>query len=149
MKKFNDISELESALGTVLGESAWQTITQEQIDQFAEATGDRQWIHVDPLRAQKGPFGTTIAHGYLTLSLVPVVLEQTVHVGGISMSINYGSNKVRFPSPAPVGSKLRGVTTLKSVEPTATGTMVVFSVTVERDGAAKPVCVAEVLTLLA
>jgi acyl dehydratase len=107
MKTFNGLDEFEQAVGTHLGYSDWHTITQEQINLFAEATGDHQWIHTDPERAATGPFGTTIAHGYLTLSLLPKLVRQIYTIEGLRMGVNYGSNKVRFPAPVPVGSKVR------------------------------------------
>ena len=108
MRTFHGLDELEKAVGTHLGYSDWQTITQEQVNLFADATGDHQWIHVDPEKAAQGPFGTTIAHGYLTLSLVPSLVWQIYTVEGLRMGVNYGSNKVRFPAPVPVGSRVRG-----------------------------------------
>src|SRR5512133_3016834 len=104
MRTFNGIVELQAAVGEQLGASDWHEITQEQVNLFAEATGDRQWIHVDPVRAASGPFGGTIAHGYLTLSLLPALVAEIFRVEGVSMGLNYGTNKVRFPTPVPVGS---------------------------------------------
>ncbi|WP_433622657.1 MaoC family dehydratase [Nocardia sp. CA-120079] len=148
MKVFNGIGELEQAVGTHLGYSEWHTVTQEQIDLFAEATGDRQWIHVDPERAAQGPFGTTIAHGYLTLSLLPQLVWQVYRVEGVQMGINYGSNKVRFPSPVPSGSRLRAGVELVKLEPTKAGVQVTALVTIEREGSDKPACIAEALSVL-
>lgn len=148
MKVFNGIGELEQALGTHLGYSEWHTVTQEQIDLFAEATGDRQWIHVDPERAAQGPFGTTIAHGYLTLSLLPQLVSQVYRVDGVKMGINYGSNKVRFPSPVPSGSRVRAGVELVKLEPTKAGVQVTARVTIEREGSDKPACIAEALSVL-
>ncbi|WP_327096678.1 MaoC family dehydratase [Nocardia vinacea] len=148
MKVFNGIGELEQAVGTHLGYSEWHTVTQEQIDLFAEATGDRQWIHVDPERAAQGPFGTTIAHGYLTLSLLPQLVWQVYRVEGVKMGINYGSNKVRFPSPVPSGSRLRAGVELVKLEPTKAGVQVTARVTIEREGSDKPACIAEALSVL-
>ncbi|WP_119727675.1 MaoC family dehydratase [Thermomonospora amylolytica] len=148
MKVFDGIADLEKAVGTHLGYSEWHTVTQEQIDKFAEATGDHQWIHVDPEKAAQGPFGTTIAHGYLTLSLLPLLVHQVYRVDGLKMGINYGTDKVRFPSPVPVGSRLRAGVELVEVTPTATGTRVKVKVTIEREGGDKPACVAESLSLL-
>jgi acyl dehydratase len=148
MKIFHGIPELERAVGTHLGYSDWHTVTQQQIDTFAEATGDHQWIHVDPVRAAKGPFGTTIAHGYLTLSLVPMLVWEIYTVEGIRMGVNYGSNKVRFPAPVPVDSKVRAGVELVSVTPGGGGYQVVARVTVEREGGDKPVCVADAVTVL-
>ena len=148
MKTFHSIEELEKAVGTHLGYSDWHTITQEQIDRFADATGDHQWIHVDPERAKAGPFGTTIAHGFLTLSLVSMLAWQVYTVEGLSMGVNYGANKVRFPAPVPVGSRVRAGIELQSMAPAAMGVMVTSRVTVEIDGSDKPACVVESLSLL-
>lgn len=148
MKVFNGIGELEQAVGTHLGYSEWHTVTQEQIDLFAEATGDRQWIHVDPEQAAQGPFGTTIAHGYLTLSLLPQLVWQVYRVDGVKMGINYGSNKVRFPSPVPSGSRVRAGVELVKLEPTKAGVQVTARVTIEREGSDKPACIAEALSVL-
>jgi acyl dehydratase len=141
-----DIDELAALVGTHLGYSDYRTVTQEQVNLFADATGDHQWIHVDPERAASGPFGHTIAHGYLTLSLLPVLLGGLIKVDGVSMGINYGTNKVRFTSPVPVGSELRAGATLASVEPVAGGVQVALDVTVEVKDAPKPACVAQILT---
>jgi acyl dehydratase len=141
-----DIDELAALVGTHLGYSDYRTVTQEQVNLFADATGDHQWIHVDPERAAGGPFGHTIAHGYLTLSLLPVLLGGLIKVDGVSMGINYGTNKVRFTSPVPVGSELRAGATLASVEPVAGGIQVALDVTVEIKDAPKPACVAQILT---
>ncbi|WP_433714587.1 MaoC family dehydratase [Nocardia sp. CA-084685] len=148
MKVFNGVGELEQAVGTHLGYSEWHTVTQEQIDLFAEATGDHQWIHVDPERAAQGPFGTTIAHGYLTLSLLPQLVWQVYRVDGVKMGINYGSNKVRFPSPVPSGSRVRAGVELVKLEPTKAGVQVTALVTIEREGGDKPACIAEALSVL-
>ncbi|MEV6335663.1 MaoC family dehydratase [Nocardia vinacea] len=148
MKVFNGIGELEQAVGTHLGYSEWHTVTQEQIGLFAEATGDHQWIHVDPERAAQGPFGTTIAHGYLTLSLLPQLVSQVYRVDGVKMGINYGSNKVRFPSPVPSGSRVRAGVELVKLEPTKAGVQVTARVTIEREGSDKPACIAEALSVL-
>ena len=143
MKVFQGIEELERAVGTHLGHSGWHRITQRQIDAFAEATGDHQWIHVDPEKAATGPFGTTIAHGYLTLSLLPLFGPQLIKVEGVKMGVNYGSNKVRFPAPVPVGSRLRATATITGVDDVTGGVQVSVAFTVEREGGDKPVCVAE------
>lgn len=148
MKVFNGIGELEQAVGTHLGYSEWHTVTQEQIDLFAAATGDHQWIHVDPERAAQGPFGTTIAHGYLTLSLLPLLVSQVYRVDGPKMGINYGCNKVRFPSPVPSGSRVRAGVELAQLEPTKAGFQVTARVTIEREGGDKPACIAEALSVL-
>ncbi|MEU1690444.1 MaoC family dehydratase [Streptomyces hirsutus] len=148
MKVFNGIGELEKAVGTHLGYSPWHTVTQQQIDLFADATDDYQWIHVDPEKAAAGPFGTTIAHGYLTLSLVPKLAWQVYRVEGLAMSVNYGCNKVRFPSPVPAGSRVRAGVELVSLAPGPNGVNSIFRVTIERGGADKPVCIAETVSVL-
>ncbi len=130
--------------GDSFGPSSWIDVSQERIDAFANATGDQQWIHVDPVRAQAGPFGTTIGHGYLTLSLIPAMSYEVVPQPG-RMGINYGLNRVRFPSPVPVGSRLRGTFEVVSVEEVEGGDQVTMIARVERDGGDKPVCVAEVV----
>ncbi|WP_328581539.1 MaoC family dehydratase [Streptomyces sp. NBC_00370] len=141
---FTSADELRAGIGEQLGHSDWVEIDQKRIDLFADATGDHQWIHVDPERAARGPFGTTIAHGYLTLSLLPVLVPQIVQVENVKMGINYGTNKVRFPSPVPVGSRLRASAVLRDVTPASGGAQqVTVEVTVEREGGDKPVCVAE------
>jgi acyl dehydratase len=148
MRVFANLAELEAAKGEHLGYSDWHTVTQEQIDQFADATGDHQWIHVDTEKAAAGPFGTTIAHGYLTLSLLPVLTKDIYRVDGIKMGINYGSNKVRFPSTVPVGSRIRAGVELVDVLDAKLGKQLVARTTVEIEGAGKPACVAETLVLL-
>ena len=139
------IDELTALVGTHLGYSDYRTVTQEQVNLFAEATGDHQWIHVDPQRAAAGPFGHTIAHGYLTLSLIPVLLGGVMKVDGVAMGVNYGTNKVRFTSPVPVGAEVRAGASLASVEPVPGGVQVALEVTVEVKDAPKPSCVAQVL----
>jgi acyl dehydratase len=139
------ISGLRDKVGEHLGYSDWIEITQEQVNLFADATGDHQWIHVDPERAKAGPFGGPIAHGYLTLSLGPQLMPQILAVSGISMGVNYGAGKVRFPSPVPVGSKLRLGAELQSVEDVAGGAQVTMLFTFEVEGAPKPSCVAEII----
>ena len=139
------IDGLKANVGEHLGYSGWVEITQDQVNRFADATGDHQWIHVDVERAKAGPFGAPIAHGYLTLSLGPALLPEIVQVQGISMGVNYGANKVRFPSPVPVGSKLRLGATLLGVEDVSGGAQGTIEMTFEVEGAAKPSCVAEVL----
>jgi acyl dehydratase len=142
----NGIDEVLAAAGTHLGYSDWLEITQERIDEFAEATGDRQWIHVDPERAKDGPFGKTIAHGYLTLSLSNLFLPQIVDVQGISLGVNYGANKIRFPAPVPVGSRLRGGAELVSADPIEGGVQCVIQITLEVEGSERPACVIESVT---
>jgi acyl dehydratase len=146
---FDSLDDFKAAAGEVLGTSDWVTITQEQINTFADATGDHQWIHVDPERAAKGPFGGTIAHGYLTLALLPAFAEQIYSINGLAFGMNYGTNKVRFPNPVPVGSKLRATATLKETSDIAIGTQGIVSFVIEIDGADKPACVAEVVYVMA
>ncbi|MFT3872615.1 MAG: MaoC family dehydratase [Nocardioides sp.] len=148
MRIFNGIPELEAAVGSQLGYSEWHTVTQEQIDKFAEATGDHQWIHVDPEKAAAGPFGTTIAHGFLTLSLLPMLVSGIYRVDGVKMAINYGANKVRFPSPVPVGSRVRAGVELLGVVPNSLGYQVASRVTIEREGGDKPACVVDMLAVV-
>jgi acyl dehydratase len=139
------MSAVRDLVGVELGPTAWQEITQKRIDGFAEATGDAQWIHTDPVRAAAGPFGTTIAHGYLTLSLCASLLFEVLELDGVGLTVNYGVNRVRFPAPVPVGSSVRGRFTVVSVDDVAGGEQVVIAATVEREGADKPVCVAELV----
>ncbi len=148
-REFESLDAFKAAAGEELGTSDWITVTQEQINLFADATGDQQWIHVDPDKAASGPFGTTIAHGYLTLSLLPVFAEQIYSVGGLAMGVNYGANKVRFPNPVPVDSRLRATATLKETADIAIGTQAVITFVVEREGADKPVLIAEVVYVMA
>ncbi|MGC5364973.1 MaoC family dehydratase [Streptomyces sp. DT24] len=140
---FTSAQELRDAVGERLGHSEWLEVDQKRIDLFADATGDHQWIHVDPERAAAGPFGATIAHGYLTLSLLPVLVPQIMRVDGVRMGLNYGTEKVRFPSPVPVGSRLRATAELRKVAESGGGVQVTVLVTVEREGGDRPVCVAE------
>jgi acyl dehydratase len=142
----SSIEELDALSGQHLGWSDWHVIDQEQVNLFADATGDHQWIHVDPERAAAGPFGTTIAHGYLTLSIIPAILHEVVRVEGFTFGVNYGCNKVRFPSPVKVGSKLRLGTGVGSVERVGDdGAQVVLDITIEAEGSDKPSCVAQVV----
>ncbi|NKQ55540.1 MaoC family dehydratase [Amycolatopsis sp. K13G38] len=145
---FPAIGDLEAALGTTVGPTAWCTIEQDRIDAFAEATGDHQWIHVDPGRAAEGPYGRTIAHGYLTLSLIPRFGGELFRLDFGSARLNYGLNKVRFPAPVPVGSRLRARAEFLELRPVPAGTQLTTRYTIELDNAAKPACVAEMLTLL-
>ncbi|GAB3867565.1 MaoC family dehydratase [Nocardioides maradonensis] len=148
MKTFNGIEELQGAAGTHLGYSDWHTVDQAQIDAFADATGDHQWIHVDPERAAAGPFGATIAHGFLTLSLLPMLCEQVYEVKGVSAGVNYGANKLRFPAPVPVDSRLRAGVELLGITPIALGYQLATRVTIEREGGDKPACVVEMLAVV-
>ena len=147
MKIFDSLAELPPLVGQELAVSDWITVTQQQIDLFADATGDHQWIHVDPERAKSGPFGGTIAHGFLTLSLLPRMVESALEIRNQRMSVNYGLNRVRFPAPVPAGSRLRARVTLLECQPLPEdGMQIVWQVTVEREGGDKPVCVAESVT---
>ena len=139
------VDELKAAIGTHLGYSDYIEITQERVNQFADATGDHQWIHVDVERAKSGPFRGPIAHGYLTLSLGPMLYPTVVRIDGFSMGVNYGANKVRFPSPVPVGSKLRLGVKLLDVEDVTSGVQMTMEFTFECEGAPKPSCVAEII----
>jgi acyl dehydratase len=143
LNTYQKLSELQTLVGSILGVSEWHSVDQARIDQFAAVTGDDQWIHVDPLRAAAGPFGATVAHGYLTLSLVPVMVRTAFKVCDVRMTVNYGLNRVRFPAPVPVGSRLRGHFKLQSFESIPGGAQVVVEVTIEHEGHPKPVCVAE------
>ena len=144
---FHTPGELLGAVGETLGESDWLEITQERIDRFADATGDHQWIHVDPERAKDGPYGATIAHGYLTMSLVNLFLPQIMEVQGISMGVNYGADRLRFPAPVPVGSKIRGVGELVEVEEVKGGAVQAkVRVTVEVEGGDRPACVVDTIS---
>lgn len=146
MKTFENLSDLTALIGQEVAVSDWLTVTQEQVNLFAQATGDHQWIHVDVERATAGPFGGPIAHGFLTLSLLPKFFESAMEIRNTGMGVNYGLNKVRFTSPVPVGSRLRGRMTLLACEPIANdGMQLTWQVTVEREGSAKPACVAESL----
>lgn len=139
------MTELRDLVGVELGPTSWIDISQERIDAFAGATDDPQWIHVDPVRAAEGPFGTTIAHGFLTLSLCVPLMTEALGLTGYRMGINYGVNKVRFPAAVPSGSRLRARFTVQSVEEVAGGEQGVVLATVEREGGDKPVCVAELV----
>jgi acyl dehydratase len=144
---FKTPADLKAAVGRHLGHSDWLQITQERINQFADATGDHQWIHIDPERAKNGPFGACIAHGYLTLSLVNMFLPQIVQVHGVKMGVNYGTDKVRFPAPVPVGSRVRGSGELVNVEEVKGGAVqATIRVTVEIEGKDRPGCVVDTIS---
>jgi acyl dehydratase len=144
MKTLQSLAELSALVGQDVAVSDWLTVTQEQINLFAEATGDYQWIHVDVEKAKAGPFGGPIAHGFLTLSLLPKIFETSIQVLGTGMGVNYGLNKVRFTAPVPAGSRLRGHLKLLACEPIDNnGVQVTWLVTVEREGSDRPVCIAE------
>ena len=143
MKVFASLAELPPLVGQELAQSDWITITQEQVNQFAEATGDHQWIHVDVEKAKAGPFGAPIAHGFLTLSLLPKFFESSMVIHGTRMGVNYGLNKVRFPAAVPSGSRVRASVRLKSVDDVDGGAQIINEITIEREGGDKPCCVAE------
>lgn len=139
--------ELRDHVGERLGESDWLEITQDRIDKFADATGDHQWIHVDPVKAKDGPYGSTIAHGYLTQSLVNLFLPEIADVRGFKMGVNYGADRLRFPAPVPVGSRVRGVGELLACEDTRDGAIqATIRVTVEIEGADRPGCVIDTIS---
>jgi acyl dehydratase len=143
-KTFQNLEELARHVGEDVATSDWLTVTQAQVDRFAEATGDHQWIHVDPERARAGPFGAPIAHGFLTLSLLPRLFESALEIVQSGMGVNYGLNRVRFMSPVPVGSRLRARMKLLAAEPIAgAGYQMTWETTIELEGASKPACVAE------
>ncbi len=151
MRTFNSLAELEQVVGQEVAISDWVSIDQKRVDLFADATDDHQWIHVDPERAKQGPFGGPIAHGFLTLSLLPHLMAEAIEMKNTVLGINYGLNKVRFPSPVPVGSRLRARFKLASMDKLPPqmgfpGAQFVWEVTIEREGSDKPVCVAESVT---
>jgi acyl dehydratase len=146
MRAIAHLADLAALAGEVLDTGDWVEVDQARIDGFAQATGDLQWIHVDPVRAAAGPFGMTVAHGFLTLSLLPQLFASALQIGDVRMGLNYGLNRVRFPAPVPVGSRLRAECRLLSYEPIEGGAQLVTQVTVEREGGAKPACVAEWVT---
>ncbi|WP_328529364.1 MaoC family dehydratase [Nocardioides sp. NBC_00368] len=148
MRTFESVEAIEAAVGEDLGTTDWVQIAQERVDRFAELTGDRQWIHVDVERATASSFGSTIAHGYLTLSMLPGFAGELYTIEAGSARLNYGLEKVRFPAPVEVGSKIRATPRIKEVRPVSAGTQVVVSWTVEAEGAERPVCVAESITLV-
>jgi acyl dehydratase len=148
MRVFTKIDELTDAVGQELGTSDWLEITQDRVDEFADATGDHQWIHVDVERAKDGPFGGTIAHGYLTLSLIPQFGAQIFGLETPGAKLNYGVNKVRFPSPVRVGSRIRATASIADVSDVPAGKQMVTKFVVEIEGEAKPACVAETVVLL-
>jgi acyl dehydratase len=144
MREIATLGHLKELVGQEVAVSDWVEITQERVDQFAHATGDLQWIHIDVERSSKeSPYGGTIAHGFLTLSLLPMLMASAISMPDVKMGVNYGLNKVRFPAPVPVGSRVRARMTLMNVEDITGGAQVTWLVTIERDGGDKPVCVAE------
>ena len=140
---FDSLDAFRAIAGEKIGSSEWHTVTQARINLFADATGDHQWIHVDPEKAAAGPYGTTIAHGYLTLSMLPLLAKDIYQVEGLAMGVNYGANKIRFPAPVPVGSRLRATATLTAVTDIPIGTQASITFVIEREGGDKPVCIAE------
>ncbi|GAB1819561.1 MaoC family dehydratase [Herbidospora sp. RD11066] len=147
MRIFSNISELKAAQGTHLGFTDWRPVTQEQVNLFADATGDHQWIHIDAERAAQGPFGGTIAHGFLSLSMLPALMSELIRVEGLAMGINYGLNKVRFPAPVPVGARIRAGGEIAELTDTAQGVLGTLKMVIEVEGVAKPACAAEQLVL--
>ena len=148
VRVINGAAELEQLVGQELGASEWVLVDQERVNLFADATGDHQWIHIDEEKAKDGPFGGTIAHGFLTLSLLPLLGAQVTDVTGMKMKINYGLNKVRFPAVVPVGSKVRASITLDKLEQKSSGYQLTTTTTVEAEGVERPVCIAESLMML-
>ena len=146
MRHFAHLQDLAATIGEPLADSDWVSVDQGRIDAFAAATGDVQWIHVDPARAAAGPFGGTIAHGFLTLSLLPVLRASAFAIDDVRMSVNYGLNRVRFPAPVPAGSRLRARFLLLAFEPLADGAQLIIEATIEREGGGKPVCIAEMVS---
>ena len=146
MKHYAQLQDLAALAGQELGHSDWIAIAQDRIDQFAQATGDHQWIHIDPVRAAAGPFGAPIAHGFLTLSLLPMLFEGAFAIDDVRMGVNYGLNRVRFVSPVKVGSRVRGCFKLLSYESLDGGAQLTVEATIELEGSAKPACVAETVS---
>lgn len=146
MRVFEQLSELQARVGEPLGVGEWMTVDQTRIDLFATVTGDRQWIHIDPARAAAGPFGTTVAHGFLTLSLLPALCASAFRVEDTRMGVNYGLNRVRFPAPLEVGSRIRAVCRLLAYMPLENGAQLTVEASVECEGLTKPVCVAEMVS---
>lgn len=145
-RRFDQITDLQPLVGELLGTSDWMPVDQARIDAFAQATGDHQWIHTDPVMAARGPFGSTVAHGFLTLSLISVMFDTAFTITHSRMGLNYGLNRVRFPAPLPAGTRVRGHFRLTAYEPVEGGAQMTIEVTVEAEGQAKPVCVAESVT---
>ncbi|MDN5588210.1 MAG: MaoC family dehydratase [Brevibacterium sp.] len=148
MRTLNGIDEITSLVGTELGSSEWMTIDQAAINTFADVTDDHQWIHIDEQRAADGPYGSTIVHGFFTLSLIPKFSSEIFTIEGVSIRVNYGLNKVRFAQPVPVGSRLRGRVSVNEVIPGDKGTQVILKHVIEIEGQERPACIAEVVTLL-
>lgn len=148
VRELHGLAELEPLIGAELGVSGWHRVQQDRIQGFADVTGDHQWIHVDPDKAATGPFGRPVAHGYLTLSMIPFFAQEVYRVDGLKMIVNYGLNKVRFPSPVPEGSRVRSRLTLVSVTPSARGSQVVIRHEIELEHGSRPACVAETVSLM-
>ena len=146
MRSFETLGGLQALVGQDIGTSDWMLIEQARVDEFARATGDHQWIHTDPVRAATGPFGATIAHGFLTLSLVPMLLDQAFRIDDVRMGVNYGLNRVRFTAPVRVGSRVRGAFKLLAFEKLEGGAQLTVGATIELEGSAKPACVAETVS---
>lgn len=146
MKHFDKLQQLQAHLGQEIGLSDWITVDQKRIDQFAEATGDHQWIHVDPVQAAKGPFGRTVAHGFLTLSLLPELFAAAFTIADVRMGVNYGLNRVRFTAPVPSGGRVRGRFVLREYQPLDGGAQLTVEATIELEGSPKPACVAETIS---
>lgn len=146
MKHYDTLASLQALVGQDIGISDWVTVDQARINQFAQATGDHQWIHTDPVRAAAGPFGTTVAHGFLTLSLVPMLFDSGFAIADVKMGVNYGLNRVRFTAPVPAGGRVRGQFKLLTYEPLPGGAQLTVQVTIELEGSAKPACVAETVS---
>lgn len=146
MTHYDKLQDLAPKVGQEIGVSDWVTVDQKRIDLFAQATGDHQWIHVDPVRAAKGPYGGTVAHGFLTLALLPELGQAALQIGDVRMGINYGLNKVRFPAPVKSGARVRGRFKLLALEPLPGGAQLTMEVTIEIEGGDKPACVAESLS---
>jgi acyl dehydratase len=148
VRVFSNVAEFTAAKGEQLGYSDWHEITQDQVNAFADATSDHQWIHVDLERAAAGPFGGTIAHGYLTLAMLPVLSDEIYRVENLTMAVNYGLDRVRFPAPVPVGARIRAGATLRDVKQTGPGQLCYSRVIIEVEGRSKPACIADTVTLL-
>jgi acyl dehydratase len=147
VRTFSGLADFAAATGEDLGYSDWHEVTQAQVSAFADATGDHQWIHVDPQRAASGPFGKTIAHGYLTLAMLPVLVSEIYRIENLTMAVNYGLDRLRFPSPVPTGSRIRAGATLREVKETSLGSLAYSRVTVKVEGHEKAACVADTVTL--
>ena len=146
MKQFDRLQDLQAQVGQEIGLSDWVTVDQKRIDLFAEATGDHQWIHVDPVKAAKGPFGKTIAHGFLTLSLLPELFAKAFDITDVRMGVNYGLNKVRFTAPVPAEGRVRGRFVLREYQPLDGGAQLTVEATIELEGSGKPACIAETIS---